>query len=463
MVIVPWHLGAEPFTFAAIAYGSHPETFTLVVPGEPRDRQLLFPLALKLARWFNERFEAPWELRNTLTRGTWSFELAPTAPQVWVPNEGAVTVLGKLGRRLAYLPTEERPGGPPAADPDLVRFGRHLMFLARNASRAGQQLVLAATTVAAANWATEQTVGERANLAALDAWIEPPTGVHGFDAACAVEELSAGPLPPPSIERDVADLVEAFNEARRRGDRQAEESVHAEVRAIYTALSETAWQLTWRVMERERKWPEEPRFVAPRWASDIEEYSSHMAWMNGPAGGRRRTRQTVPQAIRLRASAESERAAVEAQEAISDPLHLIPLLLDHRAVEGTLVEYDATHREVKRGKRNASRVPVVTLLTNQPCLIPVGKELWWTEYPDRVRVVVERVERDESSLETRVVLKVMEHLDDADHMRLAPQPLCFTQFSTRVPWRTRVSDTIPWSHQPPGGEYDPADVEEVVQ
>jgi hypothetical protein len=447
MVLVPWHLGAEPFTFAAIAYGNTRKHFELVLPGEPRDRRLLFPVTLELARWFNGVFEAPWSDRSLVGDGDWAKEVATSAPQVWVPNDGAVTVLAKLGRRLAYLPTEARADGPPPADPDLVRFGRHLQFLGARASWTGQQLIISAAQIASDNWMTEQTVAERANLAALDAWIEPPDGVHGFHAAKDAEDLSVGPLPPPSTEAEVAELIDTFNEGRRSGDKRNQARALVEQRDIYTALSTTAWELTWRVIERERRWPEEPRFVTKRWNSDVEAYSDHMAWMDGPAGGRRRARQTMRQAIRSRDQAEQVQAQSLAEEAVSDPIRMIPYLLDHRAVEGTVVSYDGDHREVKAGNTRASRVPVVTLRSRRRCLIPNGKELWWTEEPDRVCVIVDSVLPDVSGPGSIVVLKVMTHVADADRLRGASGPVCFSQLTTKEVWSGRLPTQVPWTHR----------------
>jgi hypothetical protein len=459
-VLVPWHLGAEPFTFAAVAYGTSPDSFDLVVPGEPRDRRLLFPVALELARWFNELFEAPWADRSLVVNGDYRRELASDAPQVWVPNDGAVTVLGKLGRRLAYLPTEERPDGPPPADPVLVRFGRHLQFLASHASSPGQQLVLAATSFAGDNWMTEQTVAERGNLAALDAWIEPPHGMHGFEAASHVEEVSVGPLPPPLVEDEVARLIDSFNEARRAENRPAMTRAVEEQRSLYREQSEPAWNLTWRVMARERAWPEESRFVPRRWHADIDAYSGHMAWMDGPTGGRRRTRQTVRQAIRARAQAEETQALLEAQEAVSDPIRMIPYLLDHKALEGTVVGYDEDHLEVKAGNKRASKVPIAELRTTRPCLIPVGKELWWTEHPDRVCLAVHSVVQDPDGPGSIVELKVMEHLKDARGLPSAPQPVCLSQLTTATRWSGPLPDRIPWTHRGPDPDEVAGSLEE---
>jgi hypothetical protein len=442
IVLIPWHLGAEPFTFAAVAYGISNAAFDLVVPGEPRDRRLLFPVALELAQWFNPLFESHWSAQTTSRTG----ELE-SVPQVWVPNEGAVTVLAKLGRRLAYLPTEASPDGPPPADPELVRFGRHLQFLTTHAATPGQQLILSATTLAAENWQTEQTVAERANLAALDAWIEPPTGRHGFDAAFDVETTSVGPLPPPSVEQKVARLIDEFNEARR-SDNGAGMSVALEgQRSLYHGQSAPAWDLTWRVMERERRWPAEPRFITRRMGADLKAYADHMEWMAGPLDGRRRTRLTFRQAIRVREDAEEAKSLLEAEEAISDPIRMIPYLLDHKALEGVVISYDHDLFEVKPGNKRATRVPALTIKTDRKCLAPVGKELWWTERPDRVRVVVVSAKDDSAGPGSLVTLKVMEQLEDALLLQKAKGPVCFSQLKTKTRWRGSLPSGVPWTHQ----------------
>lgn len=447
LVVVPWHLGAEPFTFAALAYGEEQDHFQLAVPGEPRNRDLLFAATLEVAEWFIERFEEPWSRRTVVEDYNRRRELAPEAPQLWVPNQGAVTVLAKLGRRLAYLPTEPRDEGPPPADLRLVRLGRHLQFLAAHAVVPGQQLIVSATGLAGANWMTEQTPTERANLAALDAWIDPPADVHGFDAASAAEGTPVGPLPLPEVEKRVDRLMGTFNDARRSGPDSEQRKRLSELGDLYEMLSQPAWELTWRVIERERSWREDERFLPRRWFADVDAYSRHLEWMNGPNGGRRRTRQTVVQAIRSRRKAEEAKGLVEAEEAITDPIRMIPYLLDHKAVEGRLVRYDAGHREIKEGNKRPSTVPIVHIRTDRPCLMPLGKKLWWTEAPDKVLAVVHELRRDVAGPGSIVALKIAQNLKEAGAMATTSGTVCFSQLTTKIHWAGSASETIPWTHR----------------
>ena len=149
LAVVLWQLGAEPFSAAAIAWGDLAGRPEMAVPGEPRNRDLAFAALSRFARWFNQRFEAHALDRETLARGDYSFTRARTAPQVLVANSATVEMLGRLGRRLAYLPTD----GPHPADEALVRLGRHLRFLWNHATVPGQQLVVSLTDLLNDYWA----------------------------------------------------------------------------------------------------------------------------------------------------------------------------------------------------------------------------------------------------------------------------------------------------------------------
>ena len=201
IAMVAFQLGGEPFGLAAVAYGSDRDRFDLAVPGQPLDRVRLFPALLPVAAWFNARFEMPWGLRATETVGRRTprtVDRAPCAPQVIVANPGTVTLMQRMGRRLAYLPTEATPGGPPPAPPELVRFGRHLAFLARHYRVPGQQILVDMTSLLARSWITPQTIGERANLAALDAWVEPRPGWTGSPRRRGERACRPAPFPSPT-------------------------------------------------------------------------------------------------------------------------------------------------------------------------------------------------------------------------------------------------------------------------
>ena len=131
----------------------------------------------------NSRFEIPGEDREETTRGQGTSLVARMAPQVIVANPATVELLGNLGRRLASLRTD----GPWPADPSLVRLGRHFRFLWDYSTMPGQQLIVSMTDLMNEHWATPLSAVERQSLPALAAYIDPPEGISGFDAAAAAE------------------------------------------------------------------------------------------------------------------------------------------------------------------------------------------------------------------------------------------------------------------------------------
>jgi hypothetical protein len=462
IAMVMFQLSGEPFTVAALAYGLSSSYFDQATPGQPLDRVQLFEALLPVAIWFNQVFELPWGMRREVTIGTRqprTVQRSPFPPQVIVPNPGTVRALRNLGRRLAYLPTDATEGGPPPAPLDLVRFGRHLQFLARQHREPGQQLILDMVSLAADGWMTAQTATERANLGALDAWIEPGSGGDGFKAASVAETISAGPLPSPDQERDVELYTAQLDDARRTGDLVAEAQARADIAQLYRGLIAPAWALMWRVRDREANYPEEPRFTPRRVDVDIADYSSHMEWMDGPAGGRRRTRDSVRGAIFARRRAESNVNLVAAEEACSDPLRMVAYLLDNKAVEGEVDPVDFDHVEVKPGNTRATSAPRIRLRTRYPCAIPIGRELWWTDEPSRVQAIVSAVEANPAGAGSIVTLTITGGARAAMPLRTA-NFACFSILSTdSFSGYLPIAATDPFTHVPDHADPTTAHIE----
>jgi hypothetical protein len=439
LAVVLWQLGAEPFSAAAIGWGSPRDQLTMTVAGEPRNRDLAFAALLQFAHWFNPRFEAHAEDRETFTRGNYTFTRSRTAPQVLVPNAATAEMLGRLGRRLAYLPTD----GPQPADPALVRLGRHLRFLWDHWAVPGQQLLVCLSDLLNHHWVTAQSPVERQSLAALDAYIEPPAGVHGFAAAARAEDASPGPVPAGEDDERLWPLVVRFNELR--GGSTAPAVVRpllAPIEDHYRPLVRRAWGLLWRCRDREATYPE-ARSVARRWDEDRDAYARHMDWL--ARGGLRRTRQTPRQAAMTLRNLEEAQRLVEAEEACDDPLRMIPYILANQALRGRVIAVDLEHRE--RVTRLVRR-PLVTLLSPDPCLIPVGKELWWTEQPAGREFVVHAVtpSREGGWL---VTLKLMTG-SGGTGLPAVDAEACFSIHTTSPGWLVNLPREEPWTHQAAG-------------
>jgi hypothetical protein len=435
LAVVLWRLGAEPFSAAAIGWGNRPDQLAHAVAGEPRNRDLAFAALLPFARWFNRHFEAP------AARGA-------TAPQVVVVNAATVEMLYRLGRRLAYLPTD----GARPADPALVRLGRHLLFLYYRSRTPGQQLLLALTDLLNSHWATPLSQLERQSLAAVDACIEPPDGLDGFAAATLAERDAVGPLPAGEDDEKLDRLLDRFN--RSRGDRTDPAVVTpllAPIEAHYLPMTRRTWRLLWRCRERELRYPEAAS-VARRWEEDRLAYMAHMEWM--AQSGLRRTRQTARQASMALRSLEEAQRLVEAEEACDDPLRMIPYLLEHKAVCGRVVRLDPDHKEM--AERRLVKRPLVTLHSAEPCLMPVGKELWWTGQPDGREYVVQACAAAATG-GTLVTLKLMTSSNTA-RLPTVGTDACFSIHCTDRKWLAALPTADPWTHRP---AVQPAPVEPI--
>jgi hypothetical protein len=450
LAVVLFQLGAEQFSAAALGWGERVDRMEMAVAGEPRNPDLAFAALLRFARWFNPRFEAHGADRETFTRGESRFTRARSAPQVLVANAATVEMLGRLGRRLAYLSTE----GPRAADPALVRLGRHLRFLWDHWATAGQQLLVCLTDLLNDHWASPLSPLEGQSLAALDAYIQPAPGQHGFNAAAAAEGLSVGPVPAGAEDETLKPLVERFNE--RRGGSTAPKVVGpllGPIEAHYCRLVEGAWRLLWRCRDREAALPE-ARSVGRRWDEDRDAYTRHLDWL--ARSGLRRTRQTPRQAAMTLCDLEEAARLVEAEEACDDPLRMIPALLQHKAVRGRVAAVDLEHRE--RATKAMVRRPLVTLLSPDPCLIPTGRELWWSEQPDGREFVVEAVATAPRG-GWLVTLKLMTS-SATTGLPTVGSEACFSVHNTKPGWLTKLPHDEPWTHQPSRPPAAPAPIEE---
>lgn len=447
LAVVAWQLGGEPFAVAALGWGDAHAAPHRAVVGEPRNRDLLFAALLPFARWFNQRFEAHGADRERFRDGEDAFEVARTAPQVLVPNRATVELLGRLGRRLAYLPTD----GPRAAPVELVRLGRHLRFLWENAAVPGQQLVVALTDLVNDHWAVPLSAIEAESLAALDAVIAPPGGGCGLAAAVEAELRPVGPAPDAEDEQRLAELVERFNADRAgRTDPEVVRRLLPPVVDHYRPLLRRAWDVLWRCRDREAPLTEAPS-VGRRWDDDRVAYTRHVDWL--ARGGLRRTRHTPRQAASVLMRLEEAGRLLEAEEACDDPLVMAAAILADRAVRGTVTAVDPDHTEP--GARRAVVRPLVTLRSPDPCMIPVGRDLWWSVQADGREYAVEDV-RPTPDGWAEVVLKRMTSSGKAALPAVGTEA-CFSVFSTARRWLGRLPEETPWTHQGAGTVPEPLD------
>lgn len=447
--LVFWELGAEPYVVGAAAIGRFDGNGTLpkvFVPGQPLVRDLLFnalaPFAQKFCAEFESYASGP---LDTIEHHGKKTQIPRELPQIVVPNERTADVMARLGRRLAYLPTE----GEHAADPLLVRLGRHFQWITREYIRPGSQILLPASKLLREHWVAPISDYESGSLAALDAWIEPPRRGHGFQAGEDSEAFCVGPAPDPEHGREIAAMMERFNEARAGStDPKVVGRFIGELKAKYTALVNGTWELTQRAIERERQVEAAPS-VQRRSLRDRIAYMEHMAWMNGAAAGRRRARMTFAQAIRTKDQLEAEQARVAAEEAIDDPVRMIPHILAGKAFQGRVVSLNAERRELINTKRMLR--PSVVLQTDELCEMPEGCEVWWIEAPgDAFAWLVSEVVRQENDV-CRITLVLQTSTVPPGGLPLPRQQVRFTQYGLPKDFFLRLPNKEPWTHRSQDG------------
>ena len=424
------------------ALASRDDGFELYVPGFPLNRDLLFWEMTRFAEWFCPAFEAaasgPGE---AIIHFGEPLHVPDHLTQIVVANLETIAMLGRLGRRLAYLPTD----GPHPADPLLPRLGRHLMWLADYASTPGQQIVLAATELLDMHYQTAMSTYEVASLPALDAWVDPPAGTHAFHAAARAERQPVGPRPERGEGVEAQRLMRAFNAARRGSvERTVVEPLLGPIRAFYEDLVTGTWDLLWRSIERERQWLAAPS-VTRRAYEDRKAYASHLSWMNGPAQGRRRARRAPRAAAMELGRLESAEARCAAEEAIDDPLRMAPVLIAGKALAGKIVRCEADRRE-NIGGRNLKR-PRVTIRSIEPCVMPIGKNLWWTQAADKREWRLEQVEPTAAGGSTvSLILQTNRSLPAG-----LPAPgtrACFSELQSGPGYELFLPSRTPWTHRP---------------
>jgi len=447
--IVMWRLGGERFRAAAVAWGPLGGPFRLAVAGEPRNRDLYFAALAPLAADLCARARRTAGLTVARQRGSRTEFIPADALQIVVPNQTTIAALGLLGRYLAYL--SDRGGVTP--DPTLIEAGKHLRFYTRHARVPGQSLIVPLDRLVSEHWATLLSPFEQANLAALDAQIEPPLGVHAFDASAAAEALARiGPEPTEDIDRVTDTLMAEFNAARGGNTtRPVVEPLIGPLRDHYRRLIEPVWELMGRVVAREQQLPAAPS-VRRRFEGDREAFGRHTEWVT--SGGRYRTTDTPRQAAMTLRRLEDAQARYEAERAVEDAAFMIPHLLSGDAVRGVVA---SVSEQRVQGRVNRVRRALIALDSDDPVILPVGKKLWWTatagDHPWEVQAV------HPHGASSRITLMLCAAPTPA-RLPTVDERITLSTLHTRPDaYRLPLPQDPPWTHQPviPPPQPEPID------
>lgn len=237
LVFVPLTTAGEAGAPLGALVGTDRGSPRLLTVAQPRDRDLRFAFLAELAETLLPHLDAyaddvePAERSETDPetgkRVKVEVDLCVDAPQLIVPNRPGVDFVRLLGRSMRFRRTAEQdPDTPYPAPARVPLLGRWLTHYGERARVPGSSLLLAATDLLNRHWATGQSNLEDQHLGALLAWLDPPDGGSGRDAALRAETdrdgrgqlrcPPAGPATDPAFDnRLLAPAIDEYDRARQ--------------------------------------------------------------------------------------------------------------------------------------------------------------------------------------------------------------------------------------------------------
>ena len=456
MTIATYRMSGEAGAPLCVFYGTAEDEPTILIAPEPRNRTIRFreilnPLAAAITNWLaNYEYTQPAE-KNP------EHQICTATPQILVPNRATAEFVGAvLGRSLRYLKSSDDYPVPDAT----ILLGTHMTWFDQQSQVPGSCVLVAATDLLRRHWVTGQSALEDEDLHVLMGWIDPPKGKTGAKVARSIEDQrvaatlpSAGPTPDPLLDLQLAPLIEKFNKAR--SDDESPEAVDTYGQPILdflTTAMQPTWDATWKAHRLLSRMPAgetvEQRWQNDRWAwtSHVERVTDERAFFS--------TGDSAKLAAWVLANFEKSQEALDRGEALDDPLVLAGLVANGEALLGQIEGVDLENKEPGK-KRKVSR-PLVTLLLDQPCPIPVGGTLAWADNP---KVVAEIVTAAENSVTLKIVKGMTDFKKPEGHPTAGDQAV-FASLQGGSPPKPRAPQDIPWTHI---GAETPRPATEVAQ
>ncbi|MGW2057755.1 hypothetical protein ACWCOZ_28235 [Streptomyces sp. NPDC001840] len=391
LVLVPLTTAGEAGAPLGALVGTDRDTPRLLTVAQPRDRDLRFTFLAELAEAVLPYLDAYADVVEPAERSETDpetgkrvkaeVELCVDAPQIIVPSRPGIDFVRLLGRSMRFRRTaEEDPDTPYPAPPRVPLLGRWLTHYGERARVPGSSLLLAATDLLNRHWATGQSSLEDQHLGALLAWIDPPGGLSGAEAALRAETARdrdgqlvcppAGPATDPAFDNKLlAPAVERYDRARQElaaaeDGPDADErlarltSAERDIRALLHGVMRPAWDAVWHGLDLLRELPEGAR-VEDRWTRDRWSFTGHRDRVRAGEPPQPRRDDAVTAAQKL-ATRETAQAQLDAAEALDDPLVLAGRRLAGEAFVGEVTEVVMAYSESKR----PSPRPLITVRTD---------------------------------------------------------------------------------------------------
>ncbi|MGW2927759.1 hypothetical protein ACWC8S_22945 [Streptomyces fungicidicus] len=496
LVFVPLITAGEAGAPLGALVGTDRDAPRLLAVPQPRDRDLRFAFLAELADvvlpyldGYADAVEAAERSETdpeTGKRVKVEVELCADAPQLIVPSRAGVDLVRLLGRSTRFRRTAEQdPEAPFPAPPRVPLLGRWLTHFGERARVPGSSLLLAMSDVLARHWATGQSSLEDQHLRALLAWIDPPGGRSGAQAAREAELARdadgqlvcppAGPATDPAFDNKLlAPAIERYDRART-AFAAAEDGLEAddrlgaltaaerEIRALVESRTRPTWDAVWRGLDLLAELPEGAR-VGERWTRDRWSFTGHRDRVLAGEPPQPRRDDAVTAANKL-ATREREQARLEAQEALDDPLVMAARRLSGEAFAGEVVDVVMAYSESKRpGPR-----PLVTVRTDdRPHLGERARAYRSLGGKPQTAEFVGYEAGPEGGL---LVLRVLDKMGRGKEPEEGSVPekgdrLCFTLFEHEPRGGAKLPDPeeTPWTHGgPPGEEAVPEPADPVTE
>ncbi|TVZ05032.1 hypothetical protein EAS64_10450 [Trebonia kvetii] len=452
LVIIPLTLAGDPATPVAVMTGTARGRGQLLTVAQPRNRNLRLAFLTSLAQAILG-YIAGWQQATEVVPASRNREARrryAQAPQVIVPNRAARDYLGLLGRATRF----QQADGPYAAGPAVPALGKWLTFLADSADHPGSALLVELTGFLAEHWATGQSPLEDANLAAQMAWIDPPAGMTGLQAALAAEDPlrcpPAGPATDPSFDQAVLEpLVRSYDRAVKAGSDTGMKRAAAEIEDALRTQLQLTWDVAWNAIALLQALPETSG-AARRWAEDRDSFTRYGSYLAEDGRPQPRHDSAAAAAARL-ARLERAQAAYDAQRAMEDPYILAGLRTTGEAFAGQVISADPT-----RTTRGASGLlllrPRFTVRTADP--VRIGAECTLA-CPSRPLQQTRIAQVSRSGESTDVTLEVVAGMGKVTKPTPGAVPVVGEQVSYTIDpgyWAPRQfppAGQTPWTHGGP--------------
>ncbi|MFF9811978.1 hypothetical protein [Streptomyces sp. NPDC014006] len=489
LVLVPLTTAGEAGAPLGALVGTDRNAPRLLVVPQPRDRDLRFAFLAELAdvvlpylESYGDVVEAAERTETdpeTGKRVKVEVDLCADAPQLIVPSRAGVDLVRLLGRSMRFRRTaEQEPETPYPAPPRVPLLGRWFTHYAERARVPGSSLLPALTEVLARHWATGQSGLEDQHLGALLAWIDPPEGTSGAEAALEAELARdaggqlrcppAGPATDPAFDNKLlAPAIERYDRARTalaaaEDGLEADERLGAlsraeeEIRGLVEQVTLPTWDKVWRGLDLLRALPPGAH-VEERWTRDRWSFTGHRDRVLDGEPPQPRRDDAVTAANKL-AAREREQARLEAQEALDDPLVMAGRRLAGEAFAGEVTDVTMAYSE---GKRPSPR-PLVTVRTDDRPHLGERAKVYRSlgGRPQSAEFV--GAEEDGALL----VLRILDKMGRGKEPEEGSVPekgdrVCFTLFEHEQRGGAKLPDPedTPWTHGGPPGEQavEPAD------